>query len=151
MIPVNTEATLQFLVSQIEQYLAKPFSTGLVGIPLLIRRGDADPILRALSQVYVPRYGGGDGSDLWLRLDDLGLASVLRIKGALTIYDASGVLGRPDVLRGDSCLAYVIDYEFEDYRSRYFERLMQKTLSSAKMSGFDGAIHRHHGNRHDGA
>lgn len=136
------EQTVSCIIEEIDKFLASPFSERVV-IPLMLDHWVAHHILSALHDHYLPRYPG----DL-LVLNDRFLATNIRNYTALhldnkvVVYEADEALARPTMLRGEGALMYVIDKTFEDFRSKYLDRTMAATLSTARMNGFAGTIHK---------
>lgn len=135
------EQTVSCIIQEIDKFLANPFADR-VTIPFMLDSVTVSPlILNALHEHYKSRFAG---EDLFLFVSKpRARAEALEIDKQVVIYDADGKLTSPMMLRGDTALMYVIDSRFEDYRSKFLDRTMAATLTTAKMNGFAGIIHKH--------
>jgi hypothetical protein len=133
--------TLSVLIAEIDAFLHNPFADR-VTIPLMLgASNDAAPLLESLYEHYKSRF-----ADEHLSLfvsKPRKRAEALEINKQIVIYNADTMLTSPRGLRGDVALMYVIDSQFDYYRSTFLDRMMAATLTTARMNGFAGTIHKH--------
>ena len=133
------EQTVSCVFQEIDKFLASPFSERVV-VPLLLDHWVANHIISKLYDRYAPRIR----QDASLTLESTrGIVESLHIDSKVFVYEVEEALTRPILLRGDSALMYVIDEQFEDFRSKYLDRTMANTLATARHAGFAGIIHTH--------
>lgn len=135
------EQTVSCIIHEIDKFLKNPCASR-VTVPLMLDSVTVSPLmLNALYEHYKSRFAD---EDLYLFVSKpRARAEALEINKQVVIYDADGKLTSPMMLRGDTVLMYVVDSQFEDYRSKFLDRTMAATLATARHAGFAGLIHKH--------